>query len=218
MSQQLYKTFYDVPKLTVWGDSIDSEGGKGRARLSFGFRDGNPRFIVNTGEATGGAGMIIFPMDFMTFGGVCEVIDRIIQAEPGAKCSITSLGVKYENDQPTKEKRLVATFYVGKTKEGVVYFSVISDDKPKLVFPLKTSPFHQWFGNDREQLSEAEVSAILAKGFVRNMSELASHALLVYTSEEYAAGGRKLGAIQVKDKKHGNDKTQIVDDLDSLGL
>ena len=125
MSQQLYKTFYDVPKLTVWGDSIDSEGGKGRARLSFGFRDGNPRFIVNTGEATGGAGMIIFPMDFMTFGGVCEVIDRIIQAEPGAKCSITSLGVKYE----MTSFRSAWSPHTSADQRGRWHSSVISDDQ-----------------------------------------------------------------------------------------
>ena len=139
---KLIKTYYDISKLVIWGDdSSDGENGNKRPRMVFSFRDGNPRITVYTG-ITGQNGVISFPSDYPTMVAIVNILKDVIVSEPGNKFSISSLTNVYENNKPTKEKKIVSTLYIGKSKDGLIYFSVIAENKPKLVFTIKPSPFH----------------------------------------------------------------------------
>lgn len=213
----LYKTYYDVNRLHIWGDVDPDEPNARRARMCFSFRDGNPRITVYTGET---GGVISFPCDPIFFGGFLETLRYIIEAENGSRESIESLSTQYENDKPTNQKRLVATLHIGKSKDGIIYLSVITEGKAKLAFTLKSSPFHVFRGEDKNPLSEATVSKRLAMGLINQLYPLLANYTQQFTNEEYTHSERKPGEI----KAYGTPKVgskpanKLIEDLDDLAL
>lgn len=213
---QLIKTYVDIGKLIIWGDE-STEGDHKRSRLVFGFRDGNPRITVYTG-ITGQNGVISFPSDYPTMVTCMHMLKDVIAGEPGTKFSIDSLGAVYEDNKPTKEKRVVATLYIGKSKEGIVYFSVISEGKPKLVFSIKPSPFHVFRDSDKNIIPDSEMSCKLAKGISDIVLNVIGGILQAYTDEEYTTV-RKPVPIKTQQSVQDQNKTaEIIGDLDDLGL
>lgn len=192
----VYKTYYDVAKLTIWadGEGLNDANAK-RPRMILSFRDGNPRITVYTGE-TGPNGVISFPMDPYTFGGFIESVKDIIKAEPGTKVTIDSIGSVWENNKPTDKQRVVAVIHIGKTKDGIIYFSVIDEMKPKIVFPLKVSKWHTFRDTNKEVLPEARSSELLARGLVTTLGLIMAQVVVNYTNQEYAFGDRKPGPIK----------------------
>lgn len=212
----LIKTYYDLSKLVIWGDDLAEEDQK-RPRLVFGFRDGNPRITVYTG-ATGSNGVIAFPSDYPTMVACMNMLKDVIASEPGTKFSIESLSTVYENNKPTKEKRVISTLYIGKSKEGIIYFSVITEGKPKLVFSIKPSPFHIFRDADKNIIPDSEMSCKLAKGIADIVLDVISGILQAYTAEEYATV-RKPTPIKSQQENQSQSKiVEISGDLDDLDL
>lgn len=196
----LYNKFYDVSRLVIWGESNNKEDGDRRPRLTFGFRDGNPRITVNTGQS-GIEGMINFPCDPLTMTAAMELLKDVVEGEADNKIIIDSLGTNYVNNQPTSEKRLVSTLYAGKSKDGIIYFSLMTEGRPMLVFPLKPSPWHVFKDKTKSVIPDSVISKKLAIGLIDQVKNIISHILVNYTAEEYQHSGRKQGEI----KKRGND-------------
>lgn len=192
----LYKRYYDIGKVTIWADSegTNDQNAK-RPRMVLSFRDGNPRFNVYTGE-TGPNGIIFFPMDVYTFGAVIETLKLVIDSEPGTKLSIDSLGSVWENDKPTNKTRVVSVLYIGKTKDGVIYLSVIDETKPKIVFPLKSTKFHNFYDTNKEKRNDGEISKLLARGLVTTFTQMVSNVIAAYVEQEYKYGQYKPGVIK----------------------
>lgn len=212
----LVKTYYDVSKLVIWGDE-STEGDQKRPRLVFGFRDGNPRITVHTG-ITGQNGMITFPSDYPTMVAVMNMLKDVIAGAPGNKFAIDSLGTVYENNKPTKDKRVVGTLYIGKSKEGIVYFSVIAEGKPKLVFSIKPSPFHVFRDGDKNVIPDSVMSCRLANGIADIVLDIIGGILQAYTAEEYSTV-RKPAQIKTAGGGQTQSKTPAIQgDLDDLGL
>lgn len=186
----MYKSFYDIGKIVIWADGEGINSDSKRARMTLSFRDGNPRIVVNTGEP-GVAGMINFPMDPYTFGGVLEALKEVIEAEPGTRFSIDSLGSVWENDKPTDALRTVSVLHIGKTKDGVIYLSLIEETKPKIVFPLKSSKYHNFRDEGKNILPDATTSKFLARGLVGTLNIIHANIIVDYTHDEYAYGDRK---------------------------
>ena len=215
----MYNKFFDISKLTLWAEPV-SDGEKTKSpQLVFGFRDGNPRIMVYTG-AQGPGGVIAFPSDYPTMVGVLQLLKDVIKGKPGEeRYAIASLGAVYENDRPTKEKRVVATLHIGKSKEGLVYLSVLAEGKPKIVFPIKSSQYHTWHDGNKAVVPDAVISERIAMGLAELVLNLISNGLMRYSDEVYTSGGRK----QAETKPHGSvttteNKTEIMQDLDDLAL
>lgn len=221
MSEQalIYKTYYDVNRLNIWADNEGADQGARKARMVFSFRDGNPRITVYTGET---GGIIQFPCDFFFFGGFLETLRVIIDSPNGTRESIESLTTVYENDKPTNQKKVVSTLHVGKSKDGIIYLSVMSEGKPKLAFTLKASPFHVFRGEDKNPIPDSELSVRLAKGIINTLYPLMSNYIQQYTNEEYINGERKPAEIKGYGAPKGKENTKLDDkliqDLDDLDL
>lgn len=215
----MYKTYYDINRLNIWADNEGADQGARRARLAFTFRDGNPRITVYTGET---GGVLQFPCDALFFGGFLETLQVIIDSPNGTRESIESLTTLYENDKPTNQKKLVSTLHVGKSKDGIIYLSVMTEGKPKLAFTLKTSPYHIFRGEDKNPIPESEVSVRLAKGLIKILYPLVSGYVQQYTNEEYAHSERKPAEIKtygnVKGKTDKALDEKLLQDLDELDL
>lgn len=220
----LLKKYYDVSKLTIWGEG-EPEGENKRPRLVFSFRDGNPRFVVYTG-LQGKEGVINFPCDAMHMTGAMLMLEDIANGNPSEKFMLDSLRTLYENDKPTKEKQVAATLHAGKSKDGIMYFSVIQEGRPKIVFPIKPSPFHTFRDTAKNVMTDSYVSVKLALGVSEMIRRMVSDVLLKYSDEEYA-NGKKQGSTDVRGGEAagqvaaGNStasKRDVVQDLDDLAL
>jgi hypothetical protein len=215
----LYKKYYDVSRLILWADGESDDSGARRARMVIGFRDGNPRITVYTG-GTGSEAVISFPTDPITMVAAMNYLKDVIKAPPGTKMSIESLTTVYENNRPTKEKKVLSTLYLGKSKDGLIYMSVISEGRAKLIFTIKASPYHVFRDGDKNVLAEAKVSEMLASGIADMALNVVAQVLVQYTNEEYTDGGRK--QTEVKNPNGGSvashDKIEILQDLDDISL
>lgn len=214
----LYNKYYDVSKLVIWGDESGDENNR-RSKLIFSFRDGNPRITVYTG-VVGKDGVISFPSDHPTMVTIMNLLKDVAKGQPGTKFAIDSLTFVYENDKPTANKRIVSTLHIGKSKEGLVYFSVIMENKPKLVFTLKSSPFHTFRDKDKNLLSEELVSSKMALGLADLVLSIVGNIIVNYTDEEYDNSPRK--PMEVKSRV-GSNNPQVavkenIQELDDLAL
>lgn len=212
----LVKTYYDLSKLVIWGDD-STDADQKRPRLVFGFRDGNPRITVYTG-VTGPNGVIAFPADYPTMVACMHMLKDVIAGQPGNKFIIESLGQVYENNKPTKDKRVVGSLYIGKSKDGIIYFSVIAENKPKIVFSIKPSPFHRFLDGDKNVIPESVMSCKLASGLADLVIDIIGGILEAYTAEEYTTV-RKPAPIKAQQGQQNQSKTaDISGELDDLGL
>lgn len=213
-----YKTYYDINRLCIWADSEGAEPGAKRARMVFSLRDGNPRITVYTGET---GGVISFPCDPLFFGGFLETLKFIVEAPNGTRESIESLSVIYEDNKPTNQLRVVATLHVGKSKDGIIYLSVMTEGKPKLAFTLKTSPYHVFRGEDKNPLPADVLSKRLALGLINTLYPLLANYVQQYTNEEYTHGERKPAEIKgygAPKPKTSSIDDKLMQDLDELDL
>jgi len=218
---KLYKTYYDLAKLVIWSDEPINPDVTTKARLVFSFRDGNPRITVYTG-LQGPSGVISFPSDYPTMTYALNKLKDIANGPNDNKVIIESLTSVYIDNKITSDKRLVSTLHVGKSKDGILYISVVSDDKPKIVFPIKTSPYHVFKDKDGNIIPESELSKDLTLGICDLVLELLSNAIQQYTNEEYTVGDRKPtpirqnGTYQKQQPAPLND--EISSDIDALDL
>lgn len=183
-----YQTYYDVSRFVLWGDNPDDEGK--RARFVLSFRDGNPRFVVYTG-GQGRDSVINFPMDIPTLTAAMNYLKDIAAGPEGTQTSIESLTSVYENDKPTNQKKLLSTLRMGKSKDGIVYLSILSEGRPKIVFPIKPSPYHVFRDANKEVISETEVSKSLTIGIANIILDAVARIMVDYTNDEYENGTRK---------------------------
>ena len=215
----LHKKYYDVSKLVVWSEPVEGVSDGKRPRLIFSFRDGNPRIVVNTG-AQGMEGMITFPCDYIHLTTTMNMLKDIANGPVGDKFTVDSLKPVYEDNKPTNQKQIVSTLQIGKTKEGIVYFMLIAENKPKIVFPMKPSPYHVFRDGSKEVIPDAMLSKYLALSLANLVLEIVADSIMRYTDEEYL-GGKKQGSTERADgatagNQQGNKN--IIQDIDDLVL
>lgn len=210
---KLYKTYYDISKLTIWGDN-DPDNPGNKPRLVFSFRDGMPRVTVYTG-VTGPNGVISAASDYPNFMVVCDLLEEVANGPDGVQYAGDSLSLKWENDKPTNQKYVTGTLYLGKSKEGLVYISVMAEGKPKIVFTLKNSDFHAWRDKNKQPVPESKLSCIMARGFARMFRDILSRSAVDYTNEEYDGGGRNLNVIRANQGSISKaSQTAIIESFD----
>lgn len=197
---KVYQTFYDISRFTLWADS-PSEDGK-RARFVLSFRDGNPRFVVYTG-GVGKDSILNFPCDSVHMSAVMVQLKNIAKSPNEDQKTCGSLAPVYENDKPTKEKKELARLMIGKMKDGMVYIGVVSEGKPKIVFPFKPSDFHVFRNANKEIMQPAELSKDLAIGFATIVLNAIPIIMIEYTKQEYDDGPRKPTSITSNGKTGG---------------
>jgi hypothetical protein len=214
----LVKKYFDVARLVIWGDG-DEEGNR-KPRLVFGFRDGNPRITVYTGQQ-GNDSVISFPSDSPTMISILTYMKDIAKSAPGTKILVESLTLVYENNRPTKEKKVISTLYIGKSKEGLVYLSVISENKPKLIFTIKPSTYHTFKDGDKANIEDSKISELMTIGIADTMLNIIGQILVQYSNDEYTSGIRKQASIKSANGNFTSTdpvKNEILQDLDDISI
>lgn len=223
----LSKTYFDTPLLVLWGDPL-SEGDRS-PRFSFGFRDGRPRFFVNTGVSgkENRETMILFPADVPIMTSCMLMLTDIANGPNDTKFVNESIGNVWDDGKPTKEKKVRASLIAGKTKEGMVYITVIAEGFPKIIFPFKTSDYTAFRNANKELIPAADISVKLALAYSEQVRLLISQCILLHAKEEYESGARKIGIVADREEggggnnRNGNNvksKNTGFDDLGDLSL
>ena len=182
--------FTSMNKLSLWQlvEDGSEDGGKPQyARLEFGFRDGNPRFVVYTG-LKGSAGIITFPCDIPHMVHILSMMKDVANNDGECKYHVTSeTFVKDDNGKATKELKVQSSLYIGKTSKdngSLVYMTVTAKDKQKIVFTIKPSKFHKFYRNN-ELITDAEYSKKVTLGTVDLILNLIALAINQHTIETY---------------------------------
>lgn len=178
----LIKTYVDVAKFVIWADSED--GNNSRARLVFSFRDGMPRMTVYTG-VTGPGGVISFPSDYPTMSAIMVYLKEVANGEAGGKMLVETLTNVYENNVATSAKKVVSTLHIGKSKEGVVYLSILSDSKNKIIFTIKPGQYTVFRDSEKNIIPNSIISVRMAIGIADMVLNIISSMVVNYTTEEY---------------------------------
>lgn len=202
------KRYKNITRFTLWAEG-PIEGR--RAQLILGFRDGNPRFTVFTGVA-GKDGIINFPTDVFNFAGFLAIFNEVIKGPIGTKYLISSRTTVYENDKPTNKRKDVSTLQIGKSQEGIIYFVLMNENHPKIIFPIKPSEFHIFTGADGNQLSDSFMSPRIATVMLSMMQDIISLVMVNHASEEIN-GADAINRSTIVDVNKKNDDIDISSDI-----
>jgi hypothetical protein len=213
---KIYKTYYDIDRLVIWGDETNDPQVR-RARLVLSFRDGNPRITVYTGQKSA-SGVISFPCEAVHVTTIFNYLKEIANSEPGTKITVDSLTTKYTDNKPTNELDLVSTLHIGKSKEGIVYISVISENKPKIVFSIKPSRFHIFRDAEKNIIPESVISSKMAVSIAELALNVVSQAILQYTNEQYDFSGKTAVPINGQSQPAPHVTTTSDATFDELGI
>jgi len=201
--------FFDIARFVIWADE---ESEHKTSRMIFSFRDGNPRLTVYVNDKE--VKPISFPCDAVTMTTIAQYIEEVADAEPGFKVSIDSLARVYEDNKPTDVKKLVSTLFIGKTQEGVVYLSVVAEDKPKLIFFIKPSPYHVFKDKDKNVIPEAVISCRLAKAIASMIKDCVTIGIFEHSKEQGLNSDIKENGY----KTNGKGTVSNTPELDDLEL
>lgn len=164
MSEELAQPIkiLDFDKMQMWTPTPGAPGK--RAKLGFGIRDGNPRITVFTNDPkdTASKGIIYAAMNPETFFAFLQLFEKVVRSTEETKMKIDCFGLRYENDKPTKDRILLSELYFGRGVDGIVWISVVAENRPKIKFDFRISDFHGIFNGQGNQISEAEASQLEA--------------------------------------------------------
>jgi len=219
---KLVKTFADIAKFVLWSDSpVDDTK---RARMQIGLRDGNPRFNVYTG-GKGKESMINFGMNIVDTVTIMNILKDIAKGDKGNVITARALGNVYKDGQQTKEVRDLSRLHIGKSKEGIVFLSVTSEERPKIVFSIQPSQYMLFQDRDKQPIDPGYISEKMAIGMADLILESCAALMLEYTREEYTSGVKTTVDIAGNDsngKPTGRTPQKTTqgkfDDLDELNL
>ena len=133
-------------------------------------------------------GKIDAKMDSVTAYAFLDILSRAHTFQPGEKYGI-ECKAPFQGDW--RNPKLESTLYVGKLEDGTVYIGVVSydHDRPKLIFPLVPTNFHEFVGPDKKPLGRAGVSEIYSRGYAKLMENLCASVLDTHFKEREKKDG-----------------------------
>jgi hypothetical protein len=118
-------------------------------------------------------GRISANLDMPVFMTVLELLNRVETLPNGEKYVMENNGFTYLGGRRSDKPSKVSELWIGKDAEGVIWLSVVADGRPKVKFELLLPSFHTLMSASTGQpLGKAKVSEIVAKGYVRLLTQL----------------------------------------------
>lgn len=139
-----------------------SAAGVRKAKLVWGVRDGNPRIAVFTNDPADTTlnGVISAPMDPVTFYTYIELLKKAAAATSEIKYKLDCFTTRRDEEGKPGDKFLLSEVYVGKDSDGMVWVSVVAENRPKLKFVFSVSDWHKIYKADGTELSKGEYSSV----------------------------------------------------------
>jgi|ERR1700752_2235561 len=144
--------------------------GNRRAVLSFSLRDGFPRVTVFTHiqSDNDGKGIINIAFDlshFLVFLSRLEKVARSDELNKKEKATVKYFPRDREgritgNPEPASE------LWFGKNEHGIIWLSVVQPKRPKIVFDIVMSDFHEFHNSKGESFTKAEGSLAITLAMI----------------------------------------------------
>jgi len=132
----------------------------------------NPRLIVwtndpaDTGEVNN-YGKIVANLDTPTFVVFLNVLDQIIDGPNDSKEYVENFNYIFPGGKRSESPVLVSTLYCGKDKDGIVWISLISKNRPIIKFIFGEGQFHHFHNKDGSVAGKDKVSQLYAKAYTK---------------------------------------------------
>lgn len=220
--------FKDLEKFGMFTDAPGEQNR--RSRLVWSTYRGNPRITVFTGvQNDTDKGVIRAPMSPEIFLAMMEVFEEVIKAQPGYKRWIENFTSPKQEEgqrQPSTERILISTTYMGKDKDGIVWISVRAPgNRPTIVFKFLLSDYHKFYNADGTAITPDQASCITAnawrKGVIAAMGKYMGEERPPFDPETQGRG-RNGGGFQRNGggNNYGNKQQpkKQFDDLDDIPL
>lgn len=154
------------------------EGASRRPTLAVSVIKNNPRLQVRTEvETDANKGLVNAPMDTNTFYVFLELIKMAIDAEPNTAWQIANKNHTWVNGERSRDPSVISTTLIGKDGEGRVFIGVKAKNVTPVKFIFAPSFYHNVAYKDGSALSEAEISVLYAKGYVKSLENLVANIL-----------------------------------------
>lgn len=153
-----------------------------RSKLSFGFRDGNPRITVFTNDPndTVQRGIIYAGMSPETFEIFTLLFDTVIRSKEEIKQVVECYTQRYEDNKPTGERILNSQVWIGRDADGLIWLSVTAKGRPQIRFTFQVSEWHKLLKGDGTQFTEAEGSRLAAMAHLNLLRQVYGPMLAQY--------------------------------------
>lgn len=164
-----------VNELDRWSMFTPAPGVENRnSKLSWCIRAGNPRITVYTQIPTDqdkGYGMINAPMDPATFLSFLSTLEAVALSPTPIKYQLKCETSRKDADG-VSSKFLLSTVMYGKGEDGIIWLSVIAEDRPKIVFNFTISNYHVFSISDRGPLTASEASKLQTLTVVKALTSI----------------------------------------------
>lgn len=199
--QRPFKKEYNQPDvMSNWLYAKPVEQGGKRPNLRAKVIKNVPRFTVKTNvQGDTNNGNIDFQMDYPTF---CAILNTIVDIADGTETN--TVRFEYIDDfvagKKLSERVVLTTVEIGRTKDGEVYFAVLSSQqgRPRIQFIFGPSKFHSVTYKNAE-IPQAKISEAYAKGFAKMYLEMIAPLLIQHFDEE----GRNVARAPQDQKGNG---------------
>lgn len=163
-----------IQELARFSMFADNGTGSSRARLAWSIRDANPRISVYTNDPNDKTdyGIISAPLNPETFFMFVSLFEKACLSNAPVGYKIENYRGVYENDKLTDKKVHVSDLVFGKDNEGIMYLSVVANNRPKVKFVFTLSDYHKIVRSDGESISNSEMSVLLARSTINALRDI----------------------------------------------
>jgi hypothetical protein len=195
--------FKELDKFTMYTNAPGVENR--RSRLQWSSYRGNPRITVFTGVPTDtNKGVISAAMNPETFFVFLELMKEVIESRGETRRKIDcDTNLKAADNTMTKERILSSSIVFGKDSAGVVWISLVAENRPKIKFDFKISDYHRIYQEDGTQFTEAQASCLQARAATTALKEI----MAVHAAElrpPYVPGANAKGSYNNSPKPKRN--------------
>lgn len=176
------KNALDMRKLKL---SADSTAAGKKAQLVFGIHANNPRVTVYTGDPEdssekNGYGKIQANLDAPIFETFIGMIEHAASLKEEWSAKIENKNYTWYSGKRSDKPVLISELWVGRTKDGLVWISVIAADpnRPKLRFYFTPSEFHNFVKRSGEPFAKDEINNLYAMGYARLLRGVSQQVLV----------------------------------------
>jgi hypothetical protein len=164
----------ELAKYSMFADIPGVEGKK--ARLAWSMREAGPRITVytNSPSDTINYGIISAPMNPETFFITLSLLEKITTGPKDTKKKIACLTSNRNSDGSMGERVIQSEVIIGKDSEGIVWMSVIAENRPKIKFSFRIYDYHKIYNGDGNQMSEEESSVLQAQAVITALKNIYS--------------------------------------------
>ncbi len=145
------------------------EGNK-RASLCFSMREGYPRLTVwtRTQSDNEGKGVINIPFDILHFNVFLDRLTRIARSEtvPVKERALVKHFPRNSEGKITGDPEVTGEIWYGKNEHGVVWISAQQPNRPKIIFEINVSNFHEFQNSKGEPISKSEGSIAVTTSMI----------------------------------------------------